>query len=121
MAKQDMSADAAWAGSEGEQHLKKGVQVVEDLRYEVAQLDLLASSPVRQIAGELVRAHHYEVLRLILTKPGHDDPRRQEGRDKIVKLQRTLVERTRTDLGIGPSVQVPPHSLLAKMLGRDQE
>jgi hypothetical protein len=92
-----------------------------DLGYEVAQLELLASRPVRRVARELVAAHEKEALRLTLAKPGQDDYEgRRASQVKIEALEETLVDRTRADLGLGPSFQVPPRSLLAKLLGRDQ-
>jgi hypothetical protein len=122
VAKQDMSAGDAWAGSKGLQHIEECLQLVLDLRYEVAQLDLLASRPVRQAAGELVAAHEKEGLRLVVTKRGQEDyPPRQANYDKLGKLQGAFVERTRTDLGLGPSLPVPPRSLLGKILARDQD
>ena len=123
VAKQDMSEDDAWGGSKAQQHWGKGWRLVHDLRYEVAQLDLLASLPVRQIARELVTAHERAASRLvILVKPGQDDyPLRQEHYDEIHKLQAALAEMTRGDLGLGPSLRVPPRSLLGKILARAQE
>ncbi len=113
-AKQDKDVDAPQASVDS--HWEKGWQLLHDLRYEVAQLDLLASGTVRQAAGDLVAAHEGETSRLmLLVKPGKDD---YEGRraiqDKIHELQSALVESTRTDLGLG--LPVPPRSLLGKLL-----
>jgi hypothetical protein len=122
VARQDMSAGDAWAGSKGLQHFDECTHLLLDLRYEVAQLDLLASRPVRQAAGELVDAHQNEALRLSITTRGEEDyPPRQANYDKLGKLQGALVERTRADLGLGPSLKVPPRSLLGKILARDQD
>jgi hypothetical protein len=43
-----------------------------------------------------------------------------EQNNKIVRLHAELVEKARADLGLASSFTVPPHSLLAKILGRDQ-
>lgn len=97
-------------------HWEKGRQLLQDLRFEVAQLDLLASGPVRQVARELVESHQSESGRLVLTvKPGEDDyPGRRAAQLKIAKLHDALVERTRTDLGLG--LPTRPRSLLGKLL-----
>jgi hypothetical protein len=53
LAKQDADADAPL--TKMDQHWRKGGQLLHDLRYEVAQLDLLASRAVRQVAATLLR------------------------------------------------------------------
>jgi hypothetical protein len=111
-----------WVGSETQQKMTKDLQLLHDLRYEVAQLDLLASRPVREAARELVMAHDKEALRLVLTTLGEDDSEdRRDSQVKIKALEEGLVERTRADLGLGPGLQVPPNSLRAKFLGRSQQ
>ena len=93
-----------FGSAEAGQHLMKGVRLLDDLRYEVAQLELLASQPVRQAAGELVIAHEKEVARIMVAKSGRNDPQaRSAFRNKIRKLHEALVESTRTDLGLGSS------------------
>ena len=116
MAKQRADVDAP--PTLVDSHWDKGVKLLHDLRYEVAQLgqDLLASRTVRQVAGGLVAAHVKEMERLVLTaKPGQRD---SEGRGaalvKIQELQSALAERARTDLGLG--LRVPPGSLLGRYL-----
>jgi hypothetical protein len=117
-----MSEGDAWPDTETKRRWEKGWQLIEDLRYEVAQLDLLASGPVRKAASELVRAHMGEWVRAVETGPGLDyDEGRQASQVKIRELRSVLVERARADLGLGPGIQVPPRSLLAKLLGRYQE
>jgi hypothetical protein len=92
------------------------LESVRDLRYEVAQLDLLASRAVRRVAGALVTAHQHEALRLIAGKPGEDDyPARRDGQVKITDLELALIETTRTDLGLD-RFEAPPGSLLGRML-----
>jgi hypothetical protein len=132
-AKQDMNESDAWAGSNAQEQWRKGAQLIVDLRFEVAQLDLLASRPVRQAAGELVRAHAMEAARLrdderlaapikeAARRSGQDDSEgRRASQVRIGELQSALVEVTRADLGLGPGFQVPPRSLLAQLLGRYQ-
>ena len=86
-------------------HWDQGRQLVHDLRYEVAQLDLLASGPVRQAALDLVKAHEKETTRLlVMAKPGQSDYEdRLAAKVKIEELQGALVESTRIDLGLGPA------------------
>lgn len=110
-----LSADAArawWDGSvamdnpdddgpDPRAHLSKGSELLRDLRFEVAQLDLLASSPVRQSALALVEAHESEMLRLMYMEPGQDDSDcREAAKLKVEELQAALVQATRTDLGL---------------------
>lgn len=114
MAKQRADADARRTSVDS--HWDKGVQLMHDLRYEVAQLDLLASRTVRQVARDLVAAHETEMERLVLTaEPGQSDSEgRRATQVKIEGLQSALVERARTDLGLG--LRVPPRSLLGQLL-----
>ena len=58
VAKQD--ADASAPRSRMDAHWEKGREYLDQLRFEVAQLDLLASAPVRQAAGDLLKAHQRE-------------------------------------------------------------
>jgi hypothetical protein len=98
-------------------HWKKGFELWRDLRYEVAQLDLLASSSVRQTAHDLVKAHQKERSRLLDRPPGQGDYEgRYSAQLKIEGLQDTLLERTRVDFGLAPRMRVPPRSLLGKIL-----
>ena len=86
---------------------EKGRQLLLDLRYEIAQLDLLASRTVRQAAGDLFEAHQAEATRLLVTAmPGQDDSESREAAQvKIEVLQDALMERTRADLGLGVPVR----------------
>ncbi len=97
-------------------HWDKGVQLLHDLRYEVAQLDLLAGRAVRQVARDLVAAHEREMERLVLTaEPGKATPKageRPRSRSKSCKVP--LWREVRTDLGLG--LRVPPGSLLGRHL-----
>lgn len=79
---------------------QKCQQLVLDLYFEVAQLDLLASEPVRNAALELHAAHDEETARLM--QPKQDDEESMRAAQlKIVRLHFVLVERSRTDLGVG--------------------
>lgn len=99
-----------------------GRQSLADLRYEVAQLDLLASSAVREAACELVAAHQKETTRLVLLEAGEEDfDARQRFHVQVQKLEATLVEQARTDLGLGPGGTLPvprPRSLIGLVLAR---
>lgn len=113
VAKQDADADSprTWVDA----HWRKGRQLLHDLRFEIAQLDLLASRTVRQAARDLEMAHEKEVSRLLAAKPGQDGYEgRQAARVKLQELQSALLEGARTDLGLG--LQAPPRSLLGKLL-----
>jgi hypothetical protein len=122
VAKQNMRKGDAWAGSKAQQHALKGLDLLHDLTYETAQLDLLASDYVRQAARALVVAHQKEAGRLVGLKPGQDDDdARRTNQVKIEELNTALVERTRADFGLGSSQQVPPNSILGRTPGRDRE
>jgi hypothetical protein len=114
VAKQDAESDAPLTRMDS--HWDKGRQLLHDLRYEVAQLDLLASRTLRQIAQDLVSAHESETSRLLLlAKPGQDDYEgRQANQVKIKELQSSLVKSTRTDLGL--DLPMAPRSLVGKLL-----
>ncbi|HEX3966079.1 MAG TPA: hypothetical protein VHZ03_57120 [Trebonia sp.] len=114
VAKQE--ADASPPRSQMGPHWEKGLKVLDELRFEVAQLDLLASGPVRQAAGHLIEAHQSERGRLILkARPGQGDfPGRRAAQVKFEELHKVLVERARADLGLGLPAQ--PRSLLDKLL-----
>jgi len=114
VAKQD--ADAAAPRSQMDAHWEKGRQHLDELRFEVAQLDLLASPAVRATAASLVSEHQRETSRLIMrVKPGQDDfEGRRASQVKIEELHKALVECARADLGLGLPAQ--PRSLLGKLL-----
>ena len=100
---------AAW------DHWREGSNLIRDLQYQVAELDLLASSALRQAALDLVSAHQTESLRVYPAKPRKDFEARQRSGDGLRKLEAELVEAARADLGLGPSGSVPvpkPRSLL---------
>jgi hypothetical protein len=94
---------------------KEGRKLLHDLRYEVARLDLLASSPVRRVASDLVEAHVQESNRLGVTTPRPDEAKaREASQDLIAQLQAALVDGARADLGLGPAK--PSKSLLGMLL-----
>jgi hypothetical protein len=97
---------------------EKGRKLIEDLRYEVAQLDLLAGSAVRQVANGLLEAHLEEVARLLRAEPGRDEVEARRARTRILELQWALVDAAREDLGLslGLGLAVPPGSLLGRLL-----
>lgn len=98
-------------------HWKKGSELLDDLRFELAQLDLLASRPVRDAADELWGAHEMERTRLMLIvpmQPGEERERRRAAQIEIQKLEIALLEGTRADLGLGPAK--PNKSLLGMLL-----
>ena len=106
-----------------QKRVNRGWQALRNLRYEVAQLDLLASHTVRQAARDLVAAHEQEVRRLAFPpNPATDEnAARLASHAKIGKLEEALVERTRTDLGLAPVGSLPyakPRGLLGMLLAR---
>ena len=107
-----------------QQRVNNGWQALRNLRYEVAQLDLLASPTVRQAARDLVAAHEQEMTRLAFpVNPAMDEnAARLASHAKIGKLEEALVERTRTDLGLAPagsSAQPRSRGLVGGLLARD--
>ena len=106
-----------------QKRVNRGWQALRNLRYEVAQLDLLASPPVRQAARDLVTVHEQEMTRLAFPpNPATDEnAARLASHAKIGKLEEALVERTRTDLGLAPAgilAQPKPRNLLRALLAR---
>ena len=115
----EKATEPAWVDSEEYENIQKAMKLTSDLRYEVAQLDLLASPTVREVARALFSAHDKEALRLVLLKAAQGDfDGRRAAEVKIQELEKALVARTRTDLGLD-SWQVPPNSLLATFLNRN--
>ena len=106
--------------SKARQHSQKGRQLMPNLRFEVAQLDLLASSAVRQAADELMSEHRKAGM-LSLLKGSGDHQGRDMQHKMLGQLQLKLIDATRADLGLGPSGSLPtpvPGSLLGKLLVR---
>src|SRR5215469_1824880 len=82
-------------------YLHKSDDLYEALRYEVAQLDLLAGSKVRRTASRLESAHYFARLHRPGSAPGWSDrPFGQEDVRKIRQLQTWLIEETRADFAI---------------------
>src|SRR5260370_2535136 len=74
--------------------LGHGRQLLRDLRFEVAQLDLLASRTVRQLARDLVETPETETSRLpLMAKPGQDDYEGTEATQGKIEDPRALVGR----------------------------
>ena len=109
-------------GSRAEEHALKGRGSLHDLIDEVGQLNLLASDAVREVAVRLVVAHTKERRRVIGGHQADQDDLYSALEDtaSITELEAALIEKTRADLGLAPGFQVPPNSLLARLLGRDQ-
>jgi hypothetical protein len=94
------------------QDFEKGLQLTHELRYEVAQLDLLASTEVRRAAADLVNAHDRVSMR-VATK--HDGLELLEHAGEIVQLQAALVERARADLGLSSEQLEMPRGLTGRL------
>ena len=95
--------------------MKKGFDLMHDLEFQVAQLDLLASVPMRRIANDLCTAHFEERFRLEDAESGEEDVEGRVAVDaKVDELTIAFVERARADLGLG--LAKPPRSLLGMLL-----
>jgi hypothetical protein len=92
------------AQDEAIRQFKAGSDVYDKLRYETAQLGLIARAPVREVAAGLVGAH--VDLRAWLA-PGRkkrvSEERFYEQAHHITRLERELVDRARADLGLTTS------------------
>jgi hypothetical protein len=118
----DRAHEDTQARDEARVHWGAGSEAYEKLRFEVAQLDLIAGHQLRDVANKLV-GEHESARQWLRPASGADDwfQLLTEQNNKIIRLHTELVEKTRADLGLASSLTVPPHSLLAKILRRDQE
>jgi hypothetical protein len=82
-----------------------GSEAYDKLRFEMAQLDLVAGPPLRETAGALVR-HHESARHYIRLASGASDwfDRVTDLNNEIVALQGDLVVKTRADLGLDHGV-----------------
>jgi hypothetical protein len=87
----DEASERWWAGSE----------LYDKLRFEGAQLDLIAGHPLRDAATTLVREHE-SVRHRIRPASGASDwfELLTEHNNKIVRLHEDLIKKTRADLGV---------------------
>lgn len=110
------NADVSASRRQMDPHWEKGRQHLDELRFEAAQLDLLASRTMREVASSIVTEHQKETGRLIMrVKSGQKDfEGRRAAHAKIGELHKTLVESARADLGLDQSA--PHRSLLGKLL-----
>jgi hypothetical protein len=102
--------------------LRKAWQLIGDLHFEVAQLDLLASPAVREAAGNLIAAHKEEAKNL--ARPRGTDTyeeiceARQATQNTIEQLEKALIDMARTDLGLRSAPLARPRSLLGRLVGK---
>jgi hypothetical protein len=75
--KESMTYDEAWDGSDTAKLAAKSADNFRDHVFEVSQLKLLASRPVRELANLLIEAHLQEMRTIADTKRGIRDPGRQ--------------------------------------------
>lgn len=89
------------ARDEATNHWGAGSGMYEKLRFEAAQLDLIAGHPLREVANKLVREHE-SVQRWLRPASGANDwfELLTEQNNKIIRLHAELVEKTRADLGV---------------------
>jgi hypothetical protein len=100
------------------QHLVTGTELSEKLRFEAAQLDLLAGPQVREAAHHLAGFHNRIMIDITASAPGLAPLKIHAA--SLYALHDRLVEQARADLGLAPSYQVPPNSILGRILGRDR-
>lgn len=89
------------AQDEAAEHWGTGSELYDKLRFELAQLDLIAGRPLRDVAASLVRGHE-SVRHWIRPASGASDwyELLTEQNNKIIRLHGDLIERTRADLGL---------------------
>jgi len=89
------------ARDEASDHWGAGSELHDKLRFELAQLDLIAGSPVRDVASTLVREHE-SVRHWISPASGANNwfELLTEQNNKIFDLHAELVMKTRADLGL---------------------
>jgi hypothetical protein len=89
------------AQHEAAEHWGTGSQLYDKLCFELAQLDLIAGRPLRDVATSLVREHE-SVRHWMRPTSGASDWYElvAEQNNKITRLHADLVERTRADLGL---------------------
>jgi hypothetical protein len=97
----DRGSEDTKARDEARDHWGAGSELYGKLRFEAAQLDLIAGRPLRDVANKLVREHE-SVLHWLRPASGASDWLESlvEQNNKIVGLHTELVERTRADLGV---------------------
>jgi hypothetical protein len=81
-----------------------GSELFRKLRFELAQLDLIAGPPLREVATPLVREHE-SVWHWLRPASGASDwfDLLTEQNNKIVRLHGDLVQKTRADLSLDPT------------------
>ena len=89
------------ARDEARDHWEAATELYDKLRFEAAQLELIADRPVRDVAAKLIRAHEGPQHWLRPASPT-DDPFELLSKQNrvILGLHAELVEKTRTDLGL---------------------
>jgi hypothetical protein len=95
-------------------HSQKGRELLHDLRFEVAQLDLLASTVVREAAYDLLAQHAHESQRVVQTILGADDDEgRRHAKAELTRLLNAVFYGAREDLGL--DVGKPSKRLMRKV------
>jgi len=87
------------ARDQAAEHWSAGAELYNKLRFELAQLDLIAGRPLRDVANKLVREHE-SVRQWIRPASGASNwfQLLTEQNNKIISLHADLVEKTRADL-----------------------
>jgi hypothetical protein len=81
------------------EHYTAAMNLWAKLRYQIAELDLIAGRPVRDAANAIYAEHG--VLATRLRPPGpQDNPLSVVGSSKVNRLQEDLIAKTRADLGL---------------------
>jgi hypothetical protein len=79
---------------------KRGRSALDKLRFEVAQLDLIAAQPVRDAAAALLLSHESVAIAQFRSVDSSAGLMKTVMESKAKMLQTDLVERTREDLGL---------------------
>jgi hypothetical protein len=89
-----------------------GCEFYEKLRFETAQLDLIAGRPVREVAAKLIRAHE-SPQHWLRPATGANELSRTVGNHsvEIGRLRAELTDKTRADFGLSTSPPTPPDSI----------
>jgi hypothetical protein len=96
-----MTAGQSWRDSEGHEHWRRGRKTIDDLAFEVAQLDLLANGAVREAAGQLLHTHQMAGYQLAEHIDDEETPpSRVFDYAYIMEAREQLIDAARADLGL---------------------
>jgi len=89
------------AEDDRQKHLQEGVAAVNKLRYEQAQLNLIATPPTRQAAESLVNGHMFAAAQLLGALRSDLQPTPMDELTATLEAwERALIDKFRADLGV---------------------